>query len=103
MMNDCIQDRVIGAACFFLDLDAADTERSRIGEQFLREFGDGDDVRSDGVGDVVGNPLVQDVGAACAHPPIRWPGRFGSCTSTGSRFGALLLSTSPLRGHGRER
>ena len=54
-----VQDRLLDTACFFLDLDAADTERSRIGEQFLREFGDGDHVRSDGVGDVVGIHLYR--------------------------------------------
>jgi hypothetical protein len=57
----------MGAAGIFLDLGAVDADRLGIGKELMREFAHRDDFGAGGIGQIVRNPLVQEVGAARAH------------------------------------
>ncbi|WP_436258518.1 hypothetical protein [Mesorhizobium caraganae] len=78
VVPDGVQESLVHAAGFFLDLNAGDADRFGIGEQLLSELDNGDDVGAGGLGDVGRNPLLQKVGAAGARPGLSGATLLGS-------------------------
>ena len=97
MMKDRVKDHLIDAPYLFLDLRAADPDRLGVGKKLLGQFRHGDDVGADCLRDVVRNPFVKKVDAACAHLAISWRAALGSANEGDSQIRGSDLESGPWK------
>lgn len=66
-MHDSIEDHPIEAVDFLIDLDPLNPDSPSVVQQLIGQFVDRDDIGLCRLWDVVCDPLIQEVDAACAH------------------------------------
>lgn len=77
-MHNRIEDGAVEAVDLFVDLFPLDAERFGVGDELVRQFIDGDDIRFCRLGDIVGDPPVEEIYATCAHLATSSQTGFGS-------------------------